>query len=756
MKNYMTDKEVRDFLQDFAENSQTLILEEGKERDEILEIAQARGIKLKGSKDLAGFKTIYTFANEANKNRARLPKEKLLKALPGIVGKPVDIDHNRRYVIGHYIDYRYIVKDDMIVAYGVFYKSNFADEYEKATQLFKAGKLTTSYEIWCPKNKRRQLSDGTYELLEEEIAGGALLFKTTPAFEDAKVLEFAKSNIDQMEAEMVFASEYKCEDLIISGEVHCSNCGKCQHASVATVPPTETPKTEEKKPEVVKIKCANCQHEFEKPQFAVAEIKCSECFAIINDKGEILYPPQIIDFNISCPSCSSRNWRLLERAETKGKLKCLSCAKSFNIEFEQVKENENLAKLQFLHIGRVSCKQCGYGVEYAGSSHIKTYNLKCSHCGLQFAHDITHEQIKKLIKIEEIVASEPIKASEDVTSTTFDNATNEVITSQADELKTDNSAIKLEVAKGEPEMSVEKKEEKTEQKPVEAKVEEQKPVEAPKIEDTPKVEATPEAKPEVAEVKPVEPSVEAKVETPVEAKTEETPKTEEVKPVEEAPKAEENPTEAKVEASIDEDEYEETFEVAKKLTYEQKQNLSDKDFAVVVEKDGKKIRKYPIHDEAHVRNALARLGNAKNREELSKLGVDVEAVIRKIKAKAKRMGIETAKRYVASVKKLAKRIKELKKQKDTVIKASEERVEFYKANAEEISKRRKELGDFGKELSDTDILDEKKYGDAKLEKANKELETSSIAGTKKQDDDYISKTREIIRKKSEGQMPREH
>lgn len=729
MKTYITDKEVRDFLQDFAENSQTLILEEGKERDEILEIAQARGIKLKGSKDLAGFKTIYTFADEANKNRARLPKEKLLKALPGIVGKPVDIDHNRRYVIGHYIDYRYIVKDEMVVAYGVFYKSNFADEYEKATQLFKAGKLTTSYEIWCPKNKRRKLDDGTYELLEEEIAGGALLFKTTPAFEDAKVLEFAKSNIDKMEDEMVYASEYKCEDLIMSGEVHCSNCGKCQHETVATVPPTEAPKVEEKKPEIVKIKCANCQHEFEKPQFAVAEIKCSECFAIINDKGEILYPPQIIDFNISCPSCSSRNWRLLERAEEKGKLKCLSCAKSFNIEFEQVKKDENLDKLQFLHIGRVSCKQCGWGISYSGTSHNKTYNLKCSHCGLQFAHDITHEQIKKLTKIEKVIAqsSEPIKASEEATITTSDNTTNEVITSQADELKTDNSAINTEEAKGETEMSVEKKEEVVEQKPVEAKVEEQKPVETPKVEDTPKVEATPEAKPEVAEVKPVVPAEEAKVETPVESKKEET----------------------------EEDEYEESFEVAKKLTYEQKQNLSDKDFAVVVEKDGKKIRKYPIHDEAHVRNALARLGNAKNRAELEKLGVDADAVIRKIKAKAKRMGIETAKRYVASVKKLAKKIKEMKKEKTSVVKAMEEKIEFYKANAEEITKRRKELGDFGKELSDTDLLDEKKYGDAKLEKANKELETSSVAGTKKQDDDYIAKTREIIRKKSEGLMKRD-
>ena len=169
MKTYITEKEAKDFIQDFYENSETVILEEGKEKDEIFEIAEARGIQLKGSKDLAGFKTIYTFADEANKNRARLPKQKLLKALPGIVGKPVDIDHRRNYVVGHYIDYCYIVKGDRVIAYGVFYKSNFAEEWEKAQDLFKSGKLTTSYEIWCPKNKRKSLPDGTVELLEEEI-----------------------------------------------------------------------------------------------------------------------------------------------------------------------------------------------------------------------------------------------------------------------------------------------------------------------------------------------------------------------------------------------------------------------------------------------------------------------------------------------------------------------------------------------------------------------------------------------------------
>jgi hypothetical protein len=54
------------------------------------------------------------------------------------------------------------------------------------------------------------------------------------------------------------------------------------------------------------------------------------------------------------------------------------------------------------------------------------------------------------------------------------------------------------------------------------------------------------------------------------------------------------------------------IEEAKKLTTEQRNALPDSDFALIQEKDGKKIRRFPINDEAHVRNALARLPQAKD------------------------------------------------------------------------------------------------------------------------------------------------
>src|SRR3972149_902165 len=599
----ITSKQIQEFLQDFEQNSVIELLEEdSKEQNEIFQIAEARGIKLKDRHSIAGFKTIYTFADKANLNKARLPKKELLKALPTLVGTPIDIDHQRNYVVGHYIDYRYIVKDESVVAYGVFYKANFADEWTNAQKLFKAGKLTTSYEIFSPKNKRKILTDGTFELHDMEIGGGALLYKEKPAFTDAHVLELAKINIAKESDNLVYASKYKCEDLIIHGETVCNKCGKCdltnstEEKKIAGTEKLFTKeelltkkdeiKTEikvEEKPKIKcqgcnteldylsipekgmgyiecpickknidqtgkvlisKIKCANCQHEFDKPQFITSEMKCSECFAIINDKGELLYPPQIIDFNISCSSCSSRNWRLLKKEEYSAELKCLSCAKKYAITFKKVEPNAVLDMVQFLHIGHVSCKQCGHYISYSGTSKSTVYDLKCGKCGLTFTHDIVKDgQIKQLSTITEIV--EPVKASIETSS-------------PADELKIDNSAIKEE-AKGEIKMEKESVENIVEvasiptpiaksevaeatpvipaDNPVVAK-EEEKPVEPiePKTETTSetiietvveevKVEPVTEAK--IEEV--VVPKVEEKIEAPVEAKTEDSALPPEVK-----------------------------------------------------------------------------------------------------------------------------------------------------------------------------------------------------------------------------------
>ncbi len=309
MEERITNLQVEDFLRDFEENSETILIEEGKEKNDLIAIAKAKGINLKDNQDLAGFKTIYTFADIANKNKARLPKKALLKALPTMIGKPVNIDHQRRYVIGHYIDYRYRAKEDMVVAYGVFYKSNFGEEWEEARKLFKKKKLATSYEIWCPDDKKRMLADGTYELLQQEIAGGALLYKEEPAFEDAKVLELAKQNSGIQPEDLIYAKKYKDKELIMCKDNICERV-KSPIISDTTV-------VEEKKETptniTTKVTCLNCKEQFE--YNGLGDVKCPKCFAILDRAGNMIYPPQLKDFRVLCPSCRVNRWLILSRCE---------------------------------------------------------------------------------------------------------------------------------------------------------------------------------------------------------------------------------------------------------------------------------------------------------------------------------------------------------------------------------------------------------------------------------------------------------
>lgn len=78
-----------------------------------------------------------------------------------------------------------------------------------------------------------------------------------------------------------------------------------------------------------------------------------------------------------------------------------------------------------------------------------------------------------------------------------------------------------------------------------------------------------------------------------------------------------------------------------KLTAAAENKLSDDDFALVYEEDGKKVRKYPIHDKAHVRNALARA--AQMIEAGGKAASDARKALPRIKAAAKKMGIGVSK-----------------------------------------------------------------------------------------------------------------
>ncbi len=77
-----------------------------------------------------------------------------------------------------------------------------------------------------------------------------------------------------------------------------------------------------------------------------------------------------------------------------------------------------------------------------------------------------------------------------------------------------------------------------------------------------------------------------------------------------------------------------------KLTASAENALDDSQFALVTTRDGQKVRKYPIHDKAHVRNALARA--AQMMAEGGQAAADAKVAMPKIRAAAKKMGIEMA------------------------------------------------------------------------------------------------------------------
>ena len=701
MNSNITNKDVQEFLDDYIARSETTILEEGKEKDEIIEIAKARGINLIGNKDLAGFKTIYTFADKANSNKARLPKKALLKALPSMIGKPVDIDHNRRYVIGAYIDYRYIVKTDKVIAYGVFYKSNFAEEWGEAQELFKAGKLATSYEIWCPKSKRKMLKDGTYELQEQEIAGGAILFKTTPAFKDAKVLELAKENLSKRNDELIYASEHKEEDVIIENsdiQIETKPVQPQQTVAPAPVVPIVP----------AKIKCTNCQHDMLKPTGSITEFKCPECMAVLDLEGKMIYPPQVIDFTIACLGCSSRNWRLLEAKEEQLRVKCLSCSKSYALTIKKDKDMKDIGKLHFLRVGGTSCKQCGKYLSYSGSSHQSKYSLKCNKCGLTFLHDINHEYTKQISSIEEI---KPVTA---------------------------NNAGEPVIAKGEEMAQIEKAEVKAESISSES-VPVITPVEATVIAKTEEI-STPEitvATENAISASPVEPIVSEKSEEPVVAKevvVEETK--DETKVV----------TESIVEPVTASSGETVTVPVTETATAVAEEVVTaEKTETIVTDEILVEANKAEIEAIAEVKVEEAK----KTVEEPKKEETEKEKKLR-----MKKEALLT--RYHSTVKRLAKKVKLAKaNNKKELIKASEE-IEFYKANSVTISERRLELGSYAKDLSDREIVDDNKFTDVKLVKANKEIEeTAEIAGTKEKGADYYTKKRQEIDDKAFGRTKRQ-
>jgi predicted RNA-binding Zn-ribbon protein involved in translation (DUF1610 family) len=853
MEKIMTNFEVQDFLKAFEVDSETFILEEGKEKSELEKVAEARGMKIKGSRDLAIFKTIYAFTDKANANGAILPRKDLLRVLPQIIGKPININHNRRFIVGHYIDYKYRQKDHQVIAYGVFYKSAFMKEWTEAQALFKKKKLSSSFEIWSPGDKREDVGKGKYKLHQMEIAGGALIYEdkdNEPAFKDAKVLSLAKK-----EPELVYASKYNENEIITSDKDYFKDSVRENWEKMKE----ERRKQEEQKPK--DVTCSNCEHKMQySPLMKEPYLKCTKCLAVINKEGAMVYPPQIIDFKVACPNCNVQNWLLMSKEEKGAKVKCLGCEKDFNIMFEFLKSKDAIEKVGFVYTGTARCIQCGRSIPFTCLSTQDKKEIKCERCNISFTHEIKKDVSKKVSKIEEIVEKpkEEPKSEEKEEKKVEEKKVEEKV-EKKEEVKVEpkekeKEEVKAEEPKKEEPKVEEKKEEpkpKAEETPKEEKPKEETPIEETPKEEIEKKEKSSEGgdktdatlskdlgesekvakessqekmekeeikKDDVVKEKIVEAKEQPEVkETPtddkVESKTEDAPKTEETvtetktEPVPEAEltvneeKAPESRFEYILEEAEEDLEESQNFncscvecghkitteehcstlkcpkcggqmrraerpgngkpeEKSERLTYQQRKALPDRMFAVIVKvkdkRTGKmrKVRMYPINDKAHVRNALARLGQPRPKATLKKLGVSIEAVRARILRRARQLKMTSLlKRYKSAMKNLADKYIELKKRFD-------KETAFYKDNAKKVLLRREELGEeFSVDLTDEDIVNDEKFEHAKLIKENallkaeKEKEKEDlIVGdkTNEKDNEYYAENKKKIDAKAFG------
>ncbi len=413
MEQY-TNIELETFLDDFEQRSEFIFLEDAKQVNELFEVAKAKGILVEGSRDLAVFKAVYTFADKENGNGVIIPEQELLRKLPTVIGKPVTLEHVRRFVIGFIIDYRYLAKEKTAIIYGIIFKNCFSTEWDKAVKLFKEHRLAVSSEIWSPKSKREYTSAKEYKINDIEFAGCTLVFVdkvNKPAFEDTVVMEIAKKNYAEQE-ELIFAT-IKKENLEILTCGKCKSgkdCGMCEslltatQEGVAPVQPAFTPAPVQ--PNKMKIICQHCSHNFEHLfiQGQNNPINCPNCSAILDQAGKVIYPPQIKNFDLSCPNCQARNnWLTEASQDNEAKVKCNSCQREYVLKFKKIPEEYKtlLGKLMFLRTGKIPCIQCGTYNNFSVPSTQKKIEIKCKKCNLEFSFDIEDAIKRDIASFEE-------------------------------------------------------------------------------------------------------------------------------------------------------------------------------------------------------------------------------------------------------------------------------------------------------------------------------------------------------------------
>lgn len=152
---------------------------------------------------------------------------------------------------------------------------------------------------------------------------------------------------------------------------------------------------------------------------------------------------------------------------------------------------------------------------------------------------------------------------------------------------------------------------------------------------------------------------------------------------------------------LDEDQYHEI--IAKKLSYQEREDLEDSDFALIQERDGKKIRRFPLDTCARARNAKARLPVAKDisSEEKARVARKADAKINSPECKRERkssakggMMDKTIEEVQAALDEMTKNYDEqfaAREQAEADLEATNEKISGLEAKVEELTASVNEL-----------------------------------------------------------------
>lgn len=291
---------IEKFLKDISLNTEYRLLEEGKDDQELQRIASKRGVKLPAI-DLAIFKGKYAFTDRTNLNGCSLPKAEVVKSLNTLVGKAIDFDHFRERIVGYWLDAELV--DDVIYAYGAFFKGNLQDDFDVIKDLMGKNNLGISFEAY---GTREFKDNGTYDLKDIEWAGGALLINTKPAFPGAGVLELSNKRM------LEFANTMKEPDTYI----HNKEAQKVGDKSMEKSTETPSAKVEDVIKNEEEIKVDAKAVEVEEIKEVVEEVKVEDVKEVTVDQAikeakeevakEEAKKDEDEDDMMSCPTCGSK------------------------------------------------------------------------------------------------------------------------------------------------------------------------------------------------------------------------------------------------------------------------------------------------------------------------------------------------------------------------------------------------------------------------------------------------------------------